>query len=135
MLNENRISLARYRLATAKENYEVAVLLFNEAKYKDAVNRSYYCIFNSLRAILALEAVDFKKHSAVISYFRQNYIKSGLFDIEYSDIIGSAFLIRNQSDYEDFFLVSKEDALLQCDYAKKCFIGIENYLNVIVEHE
>ncbi|OGO80380.1 MAG: hypothetical protein A2Y21_06030 [Clostridiales bacterium GWC2_40_7] len=129
MLNENRISLARYRLAAAKENYEVTELLLNESKYKDAVNRAYYCIFNSMRAVLALEAVDFKKHSAVISYFRQNYIKTGIFETENSNIIGSAFFIRNQSDYEDFFVVSKEDAAIQCTNAKRFHTAVETFLH------
>lgn len=57
MLNENRISLARYRLATAKENYEVAVLLFNEAKYKDACIETE----NVLSTFPAMSAVGSRK--------------------------------------------------------------------------
>lgn len=128
MLNENRISLAEYRLESAKEKYDVAVLLYNEGKYKDAANRAYYSIFNGLRAVLALEAIDFKKHSGVISYFRQSYIRTGIFDNEFSDIIGSAFLIRNQSDYEDFFVVSKEETKVQCDNALKFINEVSKYL-------
>lgn len=131
MPNENRLALAKYRLESAKEKYDVAVILYNEGKYKDAVNRAYYSIFNGLRAVLAFEAVDFKKHSGVISYFRQNYIRTGLFDNEYSDFIGSAFLIRNQSDYEDFFVVSKEEAKTQCDNALMFYNVVFEYLKSI----
>ena len=128
MPNENRISLAKYRLETAREKYNVAVLLYNEGKYKDASNRAYYSMFNGLRALLALEAKDFKKHSGSISYFRQNYIKTGIFSNELSDIIGSAFLIRNQCDYEDFFIVSKEETKVQCNNALKFLNAISEYI-------
>lgn len=45
---------------------------------KTANNRAYYSIFHAMRAILALDEVDFKKHSGVIAYFRENYIKNYL---------------------------------------------------------
>lgn len=128
MPNEKRIALAQYRLKSAWERYDAALLLYNDGKFKDATNRAYYSIFSGLRAVLALEAKDFKKHSGAISYFRQNYIKTGVFNDELSDLIGSAFLIRNQSDYEDFFMVSKEDAKVQCDNALKFLKTITEYL-------
>ena len=46
-----------------------------------------------MRAVLALEGDDFKKHSGVIAIFRQNYIKSGIFDTVYSEIIQKASFI------------------------------------------
>lgn len=128
MPNHNRKTLAEYRLAAAREKYEVAVILYDNGKYKDAVNRAYYAMFNGLRAVLAIEAVDFKKHSGAISYFRQNYIKTGIFEDELSDIIGAAFLIRNQSDYEDFFIVSNEEAKMQCNNASIFIKAISEYL-------
>ncbi len=33
--------------------------------YKAANNRAYYSIFHSIRAILALEPIDFKRHKDV----------------------------------------------------------------------
>lgn len=44
-----------------------------------------------MRSILALDSVDFSKHAGIISYFRRQYIKTGVFDVELSDIIGEAF--------------------------------------------
>ncbi len=135
MARNNRNTLAMYRLEVAKERLESAYILLDEYKYKDAANRAYYCMFSLIRAILAIEAVDFKKHSAVISYFRQHYIKTGIFSRTYSDVIGAAFLVRNQSDYEDFFIVSKEEAKKQCDNAQKFYNAVNDYLNVRVNKE
>jgi len=44
--------------------------------YASANNRAYYSIFHAMRAVLALEQKDFKKHSAVIAQFTQSYLKT-----------------------------------------------------------
>ena len=121
--------LSNYRLKTAGETLVAAQLLFENEKYKDSINRSYYTIFHCMRAILALEGADYKKHSGVISHFRENYIKNGVFPKELSEFIGQASLIRNQSDYEDFFLASKEDAEKQMQNAARFLETVTAYLN------
>ena len=75
--------------------------------------------------------MDFKKHTAVISYFRQHYIATGLLDKSLSDMIGTAFIVRNQSDYEDFYVISKARAVEQYDNAKIFCSKIEEYLKSI----
>lgn len=77
--------LVQYRLASAKEKRESAKLLLDAGLYKDSVGRSYYAIFSSIRAILAIRQVDFSKHAGVISYFQKEYVKTGIFDKKYSN--------------------------------------------------
>lgn len=125
---ENRKALSEYRLQTAYEKIESAKLLLDDEKYKDAANRSYYAMFHAVRALFALEGVDFKKHSGVISYFRQKYIATDVFSKEMSVMIGDAFLVRNQSDYEDFYVVSKVQAIEQYENAKAFCDEIAQYL-------
>ncbi len=120
--------LSNYRIEAAKETLKTAQLLYENARYKDCVNRSYYTIFHSMRAVLALEGVDYKKHSGVISHFREKYIKRGIFSKNLSSIVGQASLIRNQSDYEDFFLVSAEDAKEQLLGAADFYAAVCAYL-------
>ncbi len=53
-MDNNEIkTLSNYRL-------EEAIALYNISKYKGSSNRAYYAIFHSIKAILALEATDFK---------------------------------------------------------------------------
>ncbi len=124
--------LAKYRLTAAWERCHAAEKLLEDSCYKDAVNRAYYAIFLAMRAVLALEGVDFKRHSGVIAYFRQNYIKTGIFDVEYSDMIGDAFLIRTQSDYEDFYVIEKEEAAEQCRNAALFCETVKKYIKKAV---
>jgi len=96
---------------------------------KTANNRAYYSIFHAMRAILALDEVDFKKHSGVIAYFRENYIKTGIIDKNCSDIISNASLIRNKSDYDDFYVAVKSETIEQVNNAKIFFKHIKSYLS------
>lgn len=82
---------------------------FEAQDYTSANNRAYYCIFHAMRAVLALDSVDFKKHSAVIARFGQDYLKTDRIDRSFGTLIATASLIRNRSDYEDFYICSIEE--------------------------
>jgi uncharacterized protein (UPF0332 family) len=105
-----------------------AEILVGDDDYKGAANRSYYAIFHCMRGILALEMVDFSKHSGVSAYFRKQYIKTGIFDVELSDIIKEAFDVRSDSDYDDYFVISKDEVRHQIENAKFFYCVIKEYL-------
>ena len=65
--------LILYRLEKSKEDLESAEILFKKNKYTQSLNRSYYTIFHAIRALLALDKFDSRKHSGVVSYFIKNY--------------------------------------------------------------
>lgn len=134
-MDQARKDLSKYRLEQAKQCIKSAEVLYDIDDYKGAANRSYYSIFHAMRSVLALEATDFKKHSAVISYFRKTYIKTGLFNVDLSDIISEAFDIRSDSDYDDFYLVSKEDIQTQIKNAKYFCEEIEKYINRVIDKQ
>jgi uncharacterized protein (UPF0332 family) len=123
--------MSDYRLEKAKECLSVARILLQSEKYDSATNRSYYCIFHCMRSVIALENVDFKKHSALISYFRQHYIKTGIFDKRLSDIITVLFRMREKSDYDDFYIIAKKDVEVQVENAGYFLAQIESYLSAL----
>ena len=125
MLEESRLELAKHRITKAEDCYCAAHSLLNDGLYSDSANRSYYAIFHAVRALLATE-----KQSGVISYFQQHYVKTGIFEKEFSDILRDAFSIRQNSDYEDFFIVSKADVVEQLQNARRFLNGIEAYLHL-----
>ena len=119
---------AKYRLAKSKEDLEVAQLLFRQGNYRIANNRAYYSIFHALRAVLVLDNFDSSKHSGVIAEFRRRYIKENIFPIEMSKMIGSAFTIRNASDYDDMFIASKDETAEQIANAEWIYRLIREYI-------
>lgn len=80
-----------------------------------------------MRSVLVLEGVDFSKHSGVLAYFRKQYIKTDIFDVELSDMIGEDFDIRNDSDYDDYYVISKRDVEEQIENAEKFYHVIEAF--------
>lgn len=122
--------LIRYRISSAKEKLDSSKILLDAGHYKDSIGRSYYAIFTGVRAVLAKDGVDFKKHAGVIAYFQKEYIKTEIFAKKYSKYLQSAFQIRNNCDYSDFFLVSREDAEEQYQHAVAMLNSICEYLEI-----
>jgi len=78
--------------------------------------------------VLALEAKDFSKHAAVGAFFRKDYIKTGVFDVRMSDIISEAFDIRTDSDYDDYFVISRKEVEEQIENARYFYEQVEEYV-------
>lgn len=126
---DNRKELMQYRLEMAKERLHASEILLKDGSYKDSIGRSYYAMFTSVRALLAMEGQDFSKHAGVIAYFQKEFVKTGKFDKKYSKYISQAFQIRNNTDYADFFIVSAQDAKEQYEKAKEFLKVIVKYLS------
>ena len=124
----SRVNLAKYRLEKAKEILKEAEDAFKQTHFGMSVNRSYYAMFTSARALLALKELDSSKHSGVISFFNQHIVRIGLFAEEFSKFLQKAKRIREDADYGDFVKISQEDAESQIDHARKFVAEAERTL-------
>jgi len=126
--DETRVDLSKYRMQKAEEMLASSKREFEAGDYASANNRAYYSIFHMLRAVLALDGEDYKKHSAVISRFSQNYLKTGIISRDYSKLIFNASAIRNRSDYEDFYICSIKDTENLISGAADFYSAVKVYL-------
>ncbi|WP_431707066.1 HEPN domain-containing protein [Geminocystis sp. CENA526] len=106
----------------AKQSLEASKHLFNGGFYDFAVARAYYTMFYLASAFLAGEELYFSKHSAVISAFGREFIKTKKVPQEYHKCLREAQNMRNLGDYGDYNSLDKEEAQLQIHRA-------ENFLN------
>lgn len=120
--------LARYRYECSIESLEDARIMYENGRYKNALNRAYYSIFHAIRAVNALDGYDSSKHSGVIAHFNQEYVRTGIFDKEASKIIKKASESRERADYLDFFVASKSEAEQQIKRAEDFHTWIYEYL-------
>lgn len=126
---EEKRALSKARFEHARECLEAASVLLNAQNYKSAANRSYYAIFHAMRAVLAFDEIDMKHHSGIISEFRRLYVKTGIFDAHMSTIISILFNIRQDSDYDDFFVITKAEVVEQIGNAGIFLDKIQEYLD------
>ncbi len=118
-------TLSKYRLERAKEDLIAAKSNHEAGLYKASINRSYYAIFHSIRAVDILDGFDASKHSSVIAHFNQYHVHTGEFDKDTYKIIDNAYRIREKCDYQDFFIASGEDSANQIVNAEKFIDMVE----------
>lgn len=119
----NGKDLAEYRLQSAEERLKAARLLLEKQMYSDAVSRAYYAVFQAARAVLATKGLDSRKHSGIIGLFNQQFVKSGVLPKDYGKILKSCRDLREAGDYDDFYLVSREEALNAMENASRFIRG------------
>lgn len=81
-IEKRQLDLCRYRLDKAKDDLGVSKSNLENKNFSQSINRSYYSMFHAARALFALESYDSKKHSGIISYFTQHFIKTGMIEPE-----------------------------------------------------
>jgi hypothetical protein len=127
--------LSYYRMRQADEMLEAASANYNIGQYKTSLNRSYYAVFHSMRAVNVLDGFDSSKHSGVIAHFNQYYIKTGALDASLSNIVKSTHYLREKSDYDDFFIASKGDAESQLRNAETFVKAVHGYLDSVAAQQ
>lgn len=119
--------LMTYRLQMSKNDLKAAKVLFDVKEYKGANNRAYYAIFHAISAIHALSGKAYKRHKDAISNFNKDYVKTEIFPREMGRKIGQAEVIRHASDYDDFYIASREEAEHQIAVAEEFISLCEKY--------
>ncbi len=123
--------LAMHRLGVAKEDLEAAQLNFEGEQYRASNNRAYYAIFRAISACLAIEFKAYKQHAQVIGNFNKDFVHTGIFPKEISKKISRAQEIRHASDYDDFYIVSVDEAKEQLETAKEVVDMVEKYFSKV----
>lgn len=123
-----RRDLVLYRLEVAKSDIKSAKILLEAGEYRGANNRAYYGIYHAISAIHALDGNAYKRHKDALANFNKNYIKTEIFARTLGRRIAEAEEIRHASDYDDFYIATKEEAEEQIDTAVELVKKIEEYV-------
>lgn len=130
-----RKDLVMYRIQTSKDTLKSAKILFEAEAYKGANNRAYYAIFHAINAIHALNGKAYKRHKDAIGNFNKDYVKTEIFSREVGRKIGEAEEIRHASDYDDFYIASREETERQVAVADEFIQLVEKYCMTRLENE
>lgn len=100
---EDRSEYVKYRIESAKKTLEAAKVLAENKFWNSAVNRLYYAVFYAVNALLVMNEIQIKSHSATKSQFSLNFVKTGKFDKKYGKLLSELFDWRQKGDYENIF--------------------------------
>lgn len=131
MDHEYYLELARVRMERAKELLAESEELLERESYKSANNRAFYAIEKSLKALLATEQIEVATHSGSLKQFNFVFIfkGDGTFTPEDYQKAAKAEQIRNISDYDDFYIASKDETKQQVASAEYMVNKIDRYIH------
>ena len=127
-MTDKQKDLCLYRVSQAEDTKRSAQLCMENHLFKDAINRSYYAAFYAVKAVLALADTDFKRHKDVVAYFNKEYVAAGIFPREIGRLLARLQKKRETSDYDDFYIASKEKATEQFQTAELVIDEAKKYL-------
>ena len=119
--------LVLYRLQTARSDLKSAMILLEAGEYRGANNRAYYAIFHAINAVHAVSGKAYKRHKDAIGSFNKDYVKTEIFPREIGRKIAEAEEIRHVSDYDDFYIASREESQRQVAVAEEFLQMAEQY--------
>ena len=105
-----RRALSLRRLRRARDHLKSARDLLAADDFADSVSRSYYAVFQAARALLALEGLESRKHSRVVSLFNRHFVKSGRVEKQIGTVLKDAWRQRELADYSDVAEFTRDEA-------------------------
>lgn len=123
-------SLVQVRFERARDLYYEAKELVKMDCYKSANNRAFYAIEKCIKALLATRQIDVETHNGAVSQFNLLFIHPEDAEFTKADYqkIAKADRIRNASDYDDFYIVNKEETKDLLEFVKGFLDRTERYL-------
>lgn len=99
--------------------------------YKSANNRAFYAVEKCIKALLATKQMDVETHNGAVSQFNLLFIhqKNAVFTKDDYQKIAKADRIRNASDYDDFYIVNKEETKELLEFVKNFLEKTSEYIS------
>ena len=112
-------------LERAGKSIEAAKELAAKGFYDFVAARAYYGAFYAATALLLNEKEERSKHSGVIAFVHQRFVKPGILSKETGKSLSLLFELRNIGDYGGVAHVSREEAT-------KAIEAAENFLQAVL---
>lgn len=122
-------ALITYRLEQAADAMQAAETLLKVQLWRDAVSRAYYAAFYTVLALLVLKGLGTSKHSGAIALFDREFVKTGVFSKELSQILHRSFDMRQEADYEELALMDEVEAKKAVSQSHKFVLEVSAYLS------
>ena len=129
---EDKVELSRYRMEKAKRLLADAERLLGSASHESSVNRSYYAVLTSARALLALRGADDETRDRVRTLLSKEFIRTGDLPRELGETFRSIQARRLDSDYGDYVEIGVDEASDSLKRAQAFVATAEEVMNRLV---
>lgn len=119
MTAENTQAYIQKEMEKARQSLKAARNLLKEELEEDSISRAYYAVFHATRAVLRMKSIETKSHKGLISQFALHFVKPGLVEVEYGNILRQEKEDREIGDYETFSSFSSDEAKKRVEDAEK----------------
>lgn len=106
-------------LKKSGERLDAARLLLEHEKFEDSINRAYYSMYHSARALLLLKGISPKTHKGLIGKFAREFVKTGGIDPKFSTMLSEAESLRESADYGIMTEIEPEEVEKIVGYAEE----------------
>jgi len=129
MTFEERVEYIKYRMEAAHKTYDAAKVLAENGFWNSVVNRLYYSVFYAVNALLVMNEIQTKSHTATKSQFSMHFVKTGKFDKKYGRLLSELFDWRQKGDYENIFDYDRDSVLPLFEPVEEMIKQIEREIN------
>ena len=124
MNQDERNEYVRYRIESSRKTFEAAKVLAQNGFWNSAVNRLYYAVFYAVNALLVLNKIQTKSHSATKSQFSLHFVKTGKIEKKYGRLLAELYDWRQKGDYDNIFDYDNESV-------QPLFRPVEEFIELI----
>ncbi len=99
--------------------------------FNSSILASYMVMFHAARTILFLDGFREKSHACVARYLEEKYVKTGMIDKRWVELLDHSREIRHDDQYDLSFFSTKEDAGNALKSANDFFAAMESLFKTI----
>lgn len=118
-----------------QDEWQRAIMVLKEAKlltsqelWEGATSRAYYAAFHATQAVLLTESFQPKTHQGTLYLFNHHFIKKGIIEPEYSQILARAAKYREEADYRHTMTFTKNQTDQTLKEVESFLKRMETYL-------
>lgn len=111
-MSDNKEQIIHSRISKSEEAIKMAELAMENNYWNSAASELYYTCFYLITALFAKHDLTAHTHAGVNSLFARHFIKEGKIERKWGKLFSNLLDTRQDSDYGDFAVITKEEILL-----------------------
>ena len=124
-MNKETRDLTTYRMEKARRTLTDAILYSDKAAHESTVNRIYYALFYAVSSLLLCKGLASSKHSGVRSLFNREFVKTGLVEERWGELLSEMFDKRQKGDYADYVSFEENEIQNWLSEADECLKSLD----------